>query len=108
MPVARVTCAERPNHTLPIQTCLYIRIFGDVVGIVVVDEVVTGDRPESGQGNATQKQAGQNRELCWTRCGPGSVDVLKEIHQTVRFDRRVVSRSRVLDMWTFWGGPQCH
>src|SRR6266571_6505709 len=67
MPIARVTCSERPSDAVPVQTCLYMRIFADVVGIVIDDEVVTGDRPEGGQGNATQHQAGQNRAPRWIR-----------------------------------------
>src|SRR5438270_10706352 len=34
-----VFCLKKKN-----QTCLYMRIFADVVGIVIDDEVVTGDR----------------------------------------------------------------
>src|SRR5437764_13068569 len=100
----RLTGAERQSRTVPSQVGLYRRIFGDVVGIVVVDKGMTGDRPERVQGNATQKQAGQSRALCWTRCRPGSVDALKEIHHTVRFDRPV-SWSRVLDMRDILGRP---
>ena len=63
MPVARDLTVPRPGKPFGAQAGLHVRIGGDVIRIVVVDELMPSDRPINHQRAHRQKQADPERTL---------------------------------------------
>ena len=53
MPVRRIVSSERPFHRVPSETSSYVRVVGDVVVVVKIDEGIVPNRQvgEHGQQN---------------------------------------------------------
>ena len=62
MPVAGVEGGERPFYRGPPQTSLNVRVLGDVIDVVHVDERVAGSRPETAECDH-EEQGGDNDGL---------------------------------------------
>ena len=61
MPITRVTGCECPLNILPIQTALNVRIGGDVIRIVVIDEIVLQRRRVDRESHKGKQKAEQRR-----------------------------------------------
>jgi len=61
MPVVGMNVGEGPDNTLPVQTCMDLRIFANIIWIVEVDEFMA-DRPAENRPR-NRDQRGANREF---------------------------------------------
>src|SRR5436190_9630808 len=59
MPVASVSSAESPSHALPGQSFPHVRVVGQTDAVIVSDEIVVNDRPESGQSHGAQQRTNE-------------------------------------------------
>ena len=59
MPIRRVRGRERPDHDFPIQAALHHRLGGDVVGVVVSDEIIVNARQKRPDRKHQQRETEQ-------------------------------------------------
>jgi len=57
VPVAGVAGGKSPNNIRPLQPALNLRVLGDVVRVVIVDEAMPRHRQKDRQGRQCQQQA---------------------------------------------------
>src|SRR5439155_4946791 len=55
VPIGRVTALHSPRDAFPLDSAKHLRVFGDVLRIVVIDKLVVEHRPESGQRGGSQE-----------------------------------------------------
>ena len=63
MPVARVRGRECPDQTAPGEPRLDVGVRGDVIAVVVVDEIIVGDRPIEDESHQGKTDADRGRRL---------------------------------------------
>ena len=61
MPVDSMKCSERPLDIRPVQAVFDVDIFGDIIRIIVVDELMPADRQKYEQRGERKQQSDETR-----------------------------------------------
>src|SRR5258706_1087588 len=72
MPIAGEAARKCPLHILPAQSTRHLRIQGDVLWIIIIDEIIVEHRPKSGQGCSREEQADEE-------CAPAFFDAIHRL-----------------------------
>src|SRR5438309_1904416 len=60
MPVAPESCPKRPSQSVVSQPALNVSVFGDIILVVKINEIISGHPPKNAEDKQAQKRTDQN------------------------------------------------